>query len=142
MRLGHLRLLLGKRRYPPDRAGNGKHRNNNQRRSYQLAGIRSRWRLDDACQVRLPDLGEVGINLDELVGRFTDEVGVVADVATCVHGRTERLVVLRLEGIDDLGVGVNALGHLQHGQPEFFATGPQSRADTASFHCHGNQPEL
>jgi hypothetical protein len=66
----------------------------------------------------------------------------VADVATGVHGRAERLVVLRLDGVDDPGIGVNTLGHLQHGQPEFFAARPQARADTASFHCHGNQPEL
>jgi hypothetical protein len=66
----------------------------------------------------------------------------VADVAARVDGRAEHFEVLRLDGFDDLRVRVNALGHLQHGQPEFFAARSQSRADAASFHCHGNQPEL
>jgi hypothetical protein len=66
----------------------------------------------------------------------------MANVTTGVHGRAERLEVLRLNGFNNLGIRVNALGHLQHGQPEFFAARSQSRADAASFHCHGNQPEL
>jgi hypothetical protein len=63
-------------------------------------------------------------------------------MAARVDGRAEHFEVLRLDRFDDLRVRVNALGHLQHGQPEFFAARSQSRADAASFHCHGNQPEL
>ena len=66
----------------------------------------------------------------------------MAYVPASVHGRPERFEVLCLDGLDDLRVGVYALGYLQHGQPEFFAAGPQTRADAASFHCHGNQPGL
>jgi hypothetical protein len=66
----------------------------------------------------------------------------VTDVAAGVDGRTQRLVVLGLDGFDDLGIRVQPFGYLQHGQPEFFAARSQTRADAASFHCHENQPEL
>jgi hypothetical protein len=66
----------------------------------------------------------------------------VADVAPGVDRRSERFKVLSLDGFDDLRVRVYALGYLQHSQPEFFTARPQTRADAASFHCHGNQPDL
>ena len=66
----------------------------------------------------------------------------MAYVPASVDRRSERFEILRLDGLDDLRVRVYALGHLQDGQPEFFAAGPQTRADAASLHCHGNQPGL
>jgi hypothetical protein len=66
----------------------------------------------------------------------------VPDVATGVDRRAERLEAFGLDGFDDLRVRVDALGHLQHGQPEFFAARSQTRADATRFQCHANQPEL
>jgi hypothetical protein len=90
----------------------------------------------------LGNLAQIGIQLIQLAAGLADELSVVADVAPGVNRRTECFEVLGLDGLDDLGVGVYALGYLQHGQPEFFAARSQTRADAASFHCHGNQPEL
>ena len=104
--------------------------------------MRSGGRFDNTRQVRLPDLTDVGIHLDQFVGRLADELRIVPDVATSVDWRTERLVAFCLDGFDDLRVRVYALGHLQHGQPEFFAARPQTRADATRFQCHANQPEL
>jgi hypothetical protein len=142
MRLRQLRLLLRQRRHPPDRTGDSEHGDHQQRGRDQLAGIGTGRRLDDARQVRLRNLALVGVQLIQLAAGLTDELGVVADVATGVHRGAERLVVLGLDGFDDLRVRVYAFSHLQHGQPEFFAARTQTRADAASFHCHGDQPEL
>jgi hypothetical protein len=142
MRLRHLRLLLRQRRHPPDSTSDSKHHNHDQRRRHQLAGIGASRRLDDACQVRLRNVALVGVQLIQLAAGLADELGVVTDVATGVHRGAERFVVLGLDGFDDLRIGVYAFGHLQYGQPEFFAARSQTRADAASFHCHGNQPDL
>jgi hypothetical protein len=101
-----------------------------------------RRRLDDTRQVRLRDLAHVGIQLIQLSARLADELSVMADVAARIDRRTERLIVLGLDGFDNLRVRVDAFGHLQHGQPEFLTARTQTRTDAASFHCHANQPEL
>jgi hypothetical protein len=142
MRVRQLRLLLRQRGYPPDRAGDREHRDHEQCGSNQLARVGPGGCLDDSREIGLCNLAQVGIQLIQLAAGLTDELGVVADVATGIDGRTERLVVLGLDGFNYLGVGVYALGYLQDSQPEFFAARPQTRADAASFHCHGNQPEL
>jgi hypothetical protein len=142
MRLGHLRLFLRQRRHPPDRAGDGEHREHQQRRGNQFARVGSDRCLDDAGQIGLRHLALVGVQLIQLAAGLPDELGVMADVTTGIDRRAERLKVVGLDGLDDLRVRVYAFGHLQHGEAEFFATGSQTRADAASFHCHGNQPEL